>query len=330
MSEASDLNTYLKRRGSPLAGLGSVFVREARKNGLDPKLLVAISGAESSFGQKVKAGTNNPFGYGPHRPFPSWQAAISTVARSLRENYLDEGRKTIAQIGAKWAPEGAANDPTGLNSNWSRNVGRIYSQLGGAGFGGASTSEPSPASLSGESSPLPDLAPAILGSLGNFSPKRFDANELLSSLVAAKGAYADSQSSPIPGVAPTPRMPSQGAYGGSTEGWGGSKAVAVGLIDGLGLPVASEKRDRRNTTSGRPSDHWIGSKTSYAFDLGGSVAQMDAAAVALAGKLGIKYRQGQPLKATLVRNGYRIQVLYRTSVGGDHFDHLHVGVRKLG
>jgi len=29
------------------------------------------------------------------------------------------------------------------------------------------------------------------------------------------------------------------------------------------------------------------------------------------------------------RNGYRIQVLYRTDVGGDHHNHIHVGVKKI-
>ena len=111
-------------------------------------------------------------------------------------------------------------------------------------------------------------------------------------------------------------------------GWGGSVGVVNQITSGVKLTTTSEKRNRKSTASGGVSDHWMGSKTAFARDMGGSVAAMDAAAVRIARQLGIKYKKGQPLVATINRGGYRIQVLYRTMTGGDHFDHIHVGVAR--
>jgi hypothetical protein len=119
------------------------------------------------------------------------------------------------------------------------------------------------------------------------------------------------------------------AFGATSKAWGGSKSIANQLRRGLGLQVTSAKRDTKATASGGISDHWKGSKTAFAYDLGGPTSRMDTAAVQLAHRLGIAYRKGQPLVATVNMSGYRIQVLYRTNVGGDHFDHIHVGVKRL-
>ena len=57
--------------------------------------------------------------------------AIAFAARTLAGDYLPEGRDTLATIGAKWAPLGAANDPGGLNASWTTGVGTYYAALGG-------------------------------------------------------------------------------------------------------------------------------------------------------------------------------------------------------
>ncbi|MEW6582508.1 MAG: C40 family peptidase, partial [Actinomycetota bacterium] len=133
---------------SPLTGLGATFVAEARAAGLDPRFLVAISGAETSFGTYGPAqAIHNPFGLGPHRVYATWQDAIAAAARNLAGPlYLGDGRVTIAAIQARWAPLGAANDPTNLNSNWTRGVSRFYAELGGDPTGSVFTSVTAPAS----------------------------------------------------------------------------------------------------------------------------------------------------------------------------------------
>jgi hypothetical protein len=124
-----------KQTSSPvaLAGLGAVFVREGAAAGIDPRFLVAIAGAETAFATYGPSqAIRNPFGMGPGIAYPSYEAAISAAAKNLAGPlYVGDGRVTIPAIQERWAPNGAANDPTGLNSNWTRNVSRYYAELGG-------------------------------------------------------------------------------------------------------------------------------------------------------------------------------------------------------
>jgi hypothetical protein len=56
---------------------------------------------------------------------------------------------------------------------------------------------------------------------------------------------------------------------------------------------------------------------------------MDKAAKAIAQRLGVRYNGKGPLVATKTVGGLRYQLLYRTNVGGNHFDHIHIGVRRI-
>lgn len=126
-----ELRQYLQSKGSPLAKYTGAIWRAGRKYGVDPRLLVAISGQETGFGTyRPGARIHNAWGWGPHIQFGSWQEAIDTVARGLRNGYLDQGLTTVGQIGAKWAPVGAANDPNGLNNSWVQGVTRILNEMG--------------------------------------------------------------------------------------------------------------------------------------------------------------------------------------------------------
>lgn len=220
----TEINTFLQQRGSPLAGKGAVFVREGRKNGIDPKLLVAIAGAESDFGKHGPIQPiHNPFGWGPHIKFKSWDQAISTVARGLRKGYLDEGLKTISQIGAKWAPQGAANDPTNLNSNWAKNVGRFYAELDGTGVATkpVTTAVPTTPGVPSMPTELPTNAPDLAGlALSNLSQiasggRQQSPLDMLSGLTSAVAAQPPKLAAPplapapssMPG-APEPQEPS--------------------------------------------------------------------------------------------------------------------------
>lgn len=115
-------------------------------------------------------------------------------------------------------------------------------------------------------------------------------------------------------------------------GWGGSRNIAKQLASiGLnsGLSVTSEKRTRKLTASGNPSDHWTGSKSSYAYDISGNVENMDRSAAQILSRLGIDWDGRSAIVENKIVGNHRIQILYRTNVGGDHFNHIHVGVKKL-
>jgi cell wall-associated NlpC family hydrolase len=131
--DAAALDAYLAGKASPLAGAGAAFVASAGQVGLDPRMLVAISGAETSFGTYGPSQLiHNPFGMGPGRVYASWEEAIAAAANNLAGPiYLGAGKVTIGQISGTWAPLGAVNDPNNLNSNWTRNVSRYYAEMGG-------------------------------------------------------------------------------------------------------------------------------------------------------------------------------------------------------
>lgn len=130
--DAAGLDRILARAGSPLAGQGAAFVDTGREQGLDPRFLVAIAAHETLLGTYAPArASRNPFGIGPGRAFASEEEAIRAAGRILGRYYLPEGRVTVAAVGAKWAPPGAANDPGGLNRHWPRGVATYFAALGG-------------------------------------------------------------------------------------------------------------------------------------------------------------------------------------------------------
>ncbi len=136
-SPAARINSYLAARRSPLAGHGADFVRWGRRYGVDPMLMVAISGAETSFGtygpsQRI----HNAWGIGPGQRFSSWGAGIQGLARLLRENYLDKGYKTLPAIGGRYVY--GSETPMAPGANWLNNVQTFLGQLGSDGGSPAS------------------------------------------------------------------------------------------------------------------------------------------------------------------------------------------------
>ncbi|MFP5450124.1 MAG: hypothetical protein ACLGG9_00065 [Thermoleophilia bacterium] len=131
-ADAAALDNMLARAGSPLAGEGATFVREGRRVGVDPRALVAIAAHETLLATYTPADRiRNAFGLGPGWSFPTHGDAIARAASTLEALYLPEGRIRIPEIGAKWAPVGAENDPTNLNQHWANGVGAYYRALGG-------------------------------------------------------------------------------------------------------------------------------------------------------------------------------------------------------
>jgi hypothetical protein len=107
--------------------------------------------------------------------------------------------------------------------------------------------------------------------------------------------------------------------------WAGAEAPALAIARFSGLPITSQKRSRKHTASGGVSDHWTGSTSSYAVDLGTSGAAGDRAFAKIMAGLGHpNLKPGQWHNINI--GGYRYQIGWRTS---GHFDHIHVGVKKL-
>ena len=127
-----DLTQFLRNKGSPLADHVGSIIEASNRHRVDPRLLVAIAGGETSFGKAGRGPrVHNAWGIGPGRSYGSWAEGIDAAAKLLRSGYLDKGLTSLAAIQQKWAPVGASNDPTNLNSNWIRTNSAFYSALGG-------------------------------------------------------------------------------------------------------------------------------------------------------------------------------------------------------
>lgn len=58
--------------------------------------------------------------------FDSKEEGLEYFIRNLKKGYFDKGRNTIEDIGYKYCPVGAKNDPNGLNKNWIPKVTEYY------------------------------------------------------------------------------------------------------------------------------------------------------------------------------------------------------------
>lgn len=115
--------------------------------------------------------------------------------------------------------------------------------------------------------------------------------------------------------------------GGTFAGSEAPVRRAMKIATARGLTVTSTKRG--SGSSG--SDHHNSQSRSFAADLSNGSSptpQMDATALALAKALGHpEFREGV---LNVTHGTARAQLLWRTNVGGNHFNHVHFGVRISG
>ena len=116
-----------------LTGTATHFINAGKKYDIDPNLLSAIAIHETGNGSSKAAHEKNNIagmmGRNGLRSYDSVEESIFDMARNLRQNYLNQGKTTVAEIGAKYAPVGAANDPTGLNNHWTTGVSHQLNKL---------------------------------------------------------------------------------------------------------------------------------------------------------------------------------------------------------
>lgn len=102
------LRGYLKSKNSPLAENAESFVTYADKYNLDWRLVASISGVESTFGQQLPPNSYNAWGWGIYEDnmitFKSYDEAIETISKSLREQYMDSWKaEDVYDIGHYYA-----------------------------------------------------------------------------------------------------------------------------------------------------------------------------------------------------------------------------------
>lgn len=101
------LSYFLERNRSELTPHASYLVETADKYGLDWKLLPAIAQKESGLCRVIPPGSHNCWGWGIHSKgtlmFDSYEESIDTVAKGLKEKYIDMGYTTPEKIMKKYA-----------------------------------------------------------------------------------------------------------------------------------------------------------------------------------------------------------------------------------
>lgn len=78
--------TFLESQNSPMAPHATDIVRAGSTYGVDPRLVVAIAGVESSFGRKCRG--HNAWGWNNGRTrWSSWSESIDSYTKLFSENY---------------------------------------------------------------------------------------------------------------------------------------------------------------------------------------------------------------------------------------------------
>lgn len=132
-----------------------------------------------------------------------------------------------------------------------------------------------------------------------------------------------------------------GATGGGEGGdWAGSLPKLISILPMGNWKATSLKRSRVNTKSGFTSDHYEGNQIAYAADFGlnttfnGNADSATNFAIKVARNAGGNVSSWQPYVGNSFKiqttDGYRIQIIWQSNVGGNHYDHVHVGVKKTG
>ncbi len=145
----TQIDAYLSQKRSPMAGIGSSLVSLGQQYNVDPRLVVAISGAETTFAVHTCAANNawNWFHHStcPQSPFASYEDGGEHVTRYLRLSYLNRGYNSIELIRYKYCASGCAN--------WIPLVTQFYGEMpagsppsaGASSASSASASAPNPA-----------------------------------------------------------------------------------------------------------------------------------------------------------------------------------------
>ena len=151
-TSAAAIDAYLQKYNSPMAGLGATYMRWGQYFNVDPRLIVAISAAESSLGKNT-SGTYNAWGWFLNGSFwrgfaagidtdtksytdaPSyvsgqginmatgWEDGIFWDTKTLSKQYLNNHLTTVDAIAPVYCTDGTAN--------WIANVKSSLTELGG-------------------------------------------------------------------------------------------------------------------------------------------------------------------------------------------------------
>lgn len=316
-----------------------VIQRAAQANRLNPNLLrsliMAESGGRHQVGKTISSA--GALGYGQLMPGTArglgvnpWDAEqnITGAARYLAQQMRTFQGNVRKALAAYNAGPGAVQKYGGVPpyAETQAYVDKVIQLMGSGGGGSMGPSGGAAAPAMGNPAPASGITDEQLRAraVGPISSR------VVEEQISRRGMLGDMMAA-SPEMAGMPDGATSGALraGG---GWGGSRGVATGayqVAKEFGATIVSEKRDTKNTASGGVSDHWTGSKGSWATDIGATGAKGDKIAQGIAAKYGMSWKPGSWASKTISVNGkkYRLQLGWRVP---DHFDHVHFGVKLVG
>ena len=104
------IRRFLDRYRSPMAPYAKAIVKAGKRHGVDPRLVVAISGTESSFGRFHKG--YNAWGWDAPRGLTrwgSWEESIDAYTRLFATGYRNHDPRVIGPRYAPFAPNWPAS-----------------------------------------------------------------------------------------------------------------------------------------------------------------------------------------------------------------------------
>lgn len=126
--EISDMRPYYVANfleNTKLEPYSFYMVEVSDKYELDYRLIPAIAMKESGGGNAVSETSHNAWGWENGRTyFPSWEAAIETVGKTMKTRYADKGLITPDQIQPVYAPP---QMQTG--GKWAKDINHFFEKL---------------------------------------------------------------------------------------------------------------------------------------------------------------------------------------------------------
>lgn len=114
------LKAFFRRHDSPLYEHAEFVVKVSDDNGLDYRLIPAISMQESGACKVIPINSYNCWGWGIYgntiTRFSSYPEALDTVARGLKKYYIDKGLRTPEEIMRKYNPSSNGSWAFGVNT----------------------------------------------------------------------------------------------------------------------------------------------------------------------------------------------------------------------
>jgi|GEM_PF-1198470 len=118
-SRAANLRAFFRKYNSDLYDYAEFIVAVSDLNQFDYRLLPAIAMQESNLCRYIPESSHNCWGWGIYGTtvtrFSSYEEAITTVARGIKNEYIDKGMLTASAIMKKYTPPSTGSWAYGVN-----------------------------------------------------------------------------------------------------------------------------------------------------------------------------------------------------------------------